>query len=143
MTVMSDIKVKARGSARPAYRGAIRTSYVRDVTVPSLRGVPRSNIPQARNLTPNGIIPGLPTGLGIMPSRTAPTSSAFGGVGGGTGISGVSAGDLGLGGIGTSISSLGSGIMGTVTGLIPIAIKVVVAVIVIKIVLWLLKGRRR
>jgi hypothetical protein len=52
------------------------------------------------------------------------------------------AADLGLGGIGESVSSFGSGIVNTVKEYIPLAIKVVLAVIVIKIVLWLLRGRR-
>jgi hypothetical protein len=52
------------------------------------------------------------------------------------------AADLGLGGIGESVSSFGSGIVNTVKEYIPLAIKVILAVIVIKIVLWLLRGRR-
>jgi len=46
------------------------------------------------------------------------------------------------GGLDGSISGIGSNIIGTVKQYIPLAIKVVLAIIVIKILLWLLKGRR-
>jgi hypothetical protein len=89
---------------------------------------------------------------GIVPPSTLSTQGAFGGESGGMGAgagagagggAGAGAGaDLGLGGIGDSISSLGSGIVDTIKEYIPLAIKVILAIIVIKIVLWLLRGRR-
>jgi hypothetical protein len=95
---------------------------------------------------------------GIAPPSTLSTQGAFGGESGGMGAAaggggGMGAGagggagagagaDLGLGGIGDSISSLGSGIVDTIKEYIPLAIKVILAIIVIKIVLWLLRGRR-
>jgi hypothetical protein len=52
------------------------------------------------------------------------------------------AADLGLGGIGESMSDIGNSIADTVKEYLPLAIKVILAVIIIKIVLWLLRGRR-
>lgn len=54
----------------------------------------------------------------------------------------VAASDLGLGNIGGDITSTGKGIIDIIMQYIPLAIKIVVAVIVIKIVLSLLRGRR-
>jgi predicted lipid-binding transport protein (Tim44 family) len=66
------------------------------------------------------------------------TASSFGGMPGGLGVGGLApVGALSLGAIGSSISA----ITDTLKGLIPIAITIIVAVIVIKIVLWLIKRR--
>jgi len=46
------------------------------------------------------------------------------------------------GGLSGSISNLGSSITNTIKEYIPLAIKIILAIIVIKILLWLLKGRR-
>jgi len=75
-----------------------------------------------------GTIPG--GGLNIMPAASA-----------GGGLS-VAAGGLGLGGIGESITSTGTGIVNMVKQYIPLAVKVILAVIVIKIVLWLIRGKK-
>jgi hypothetical protein len=47
-----------------------------------------------------------------------------------------------LSGVESSIGKIGTDVMNTVTSLVPLAIKVVLAIIVIKIVIWLLRGRR-
>jgi hypothetical protein len=48
----------------------------------------------------------------------------------------------GLGGIGGDISNIGSGIMDTAKSYAPLAVKVVLAVVAIKIVFWLIRRRR-
>jgi hypothetical protein len=57
---------------------------------------------------------------------------------------GLSLGDGGLplGGVTTSLGGIGKSITDTGMQLLPLAIKVVIAVIVIKIVLWLIRGRK-
>jgi hypothetical protein len=68
--------------------------------------------------------------VGTLPGGGVPVA-AGGGAGGGlsTALTG------GLGGI-------SSGIMGTVTQYLPLAIKVILAVIVVKIVLWVVRGKK-
>ena len=78
--------------------------------------------------------PMAPTALG----RTSKISAAA--LGGGA-IAPVSPGVSG--GFGESISNLGGSITDTIKQFIPIAIKILLAVIVIKIFLWLLRGRKR
>jgi len=81
---------------------------------------------------------------GIIPTSTLATGSAFGGVNGGVGTAATpttSAGAITIGRISSSFTNAGVGIMNTFGSIIPLAIKVIVAVIVIKIVLWLIKRR--
>jgi hypothetical protein len=47
-----------------------------------------------------------------------------------------------LTGLGSSISKMGVGASNTLATFVPLAIKVILAVIVIKIVLWLIRGRK-
>jgi hypothetical protein len=86
-------------------------------------------------------------GASTAPSSygTAGTGLAAGGTALGRGapsVGSVPGGELGLGGIGTDITATGKGIMDTITQYLPLAVKVVVAVIVIKIVLSLVRGRK-
>jgi hypothetical protein len=48
-----------------------------------------------------------------------------------------------LGGIGGDLQAFGGNILDQFKALIPTAIKIIAAVVVIKIVLWLVRGRRR
>jgi hypothetical protein len=54
----------------------------------------------------------------------------------------VATGPLTLTSFGSSVSKASVGIMNTFGSIIPLAIKVIVVVIVIKIILWLIKRRR-
>lgn len=83
--------------------------------------------------------------IGTTASRTAGTGIAGGGTAlarGGPSVGTVPGGGLDLSGIGSGISSAGSSMMNMVKQYLPLAVKVVLAVLVIKIVLWLIKGRR-
>jgi hypothetical protein len=83
---------------------------------------------------------------GVLPSSTLAPASAFGGRNGGMGIAAMPPTametPLSMSGISSSITSAGSGIVNTLGSYIPLAIKIILAVIVLKIVLWLIKGRR-
>lgn len=86
---------------------------------------------------------------GTTASRSASTGVAGGGTAlarGGPAVGVAPGGGLDLGvagsGIGSSISSVGSGIMNTVTQYLPLAVKIGAALIGIKIVLWLVRGKK-
>lgn len=87
--------------------------------------------------------------VGTTASRSASTGVAGGGTAlarGGPAVGVAPGGGLDLGvagsGIGSSISSVGSGIMNTVTQYLPLAVKIGAALIGIKIVLWLVRGKK-
>jgi hypothetical protein len=143
----------------PISRGSATSSYVTQLAQSSVSRQPATRPPPMNvRQAMGGVTPPFPTGrnvvspivgdrTGMLPPSTLATQSAFGGETGGMGTAAPAAGaaaaaDLGLGGIGESISSFGSGIVDTIKEYIPLAIKVILAVIVIKIVLWLLRGRR-
>lgn len=107
------------------------------LTQPRPMPTPRPTLtPTTRRLTrPSGaIIGGLtPTVRAAMPPRAdispgaLPTGGMFGGL---------------FGGIESELRSTGSGIINTVKGLIPTATKIVAAIVILKMVFWLLKRRR-
>jgi len=74
---------------------------------------------------------GVPPGAGLNLS----------GVGTGLNLSGVGTG-LNLSGVGSSITSTGTDVMNIAKQYLPLAIKVVLAVIVLKIVFWLIRGKK-
>ena len=90
-------------------------------------------LPTGRNVLP-------PTG-GEMPTSTLATASVFGGTSGGLGAATTPVAPTMLSGFGSSVSKAGVSIMNTFGSLVPLAIKVIIAVIVIKIILWLIKRR--
>jgi len=105
------------------------------VNIPTRPGV---NIPTR----PGVNIPTRPVLGGIIPTIIAQPAQPGEGlitpsvVGGGLG-------GLGLGDIGGDIKAFGGNIIDQFKALIPTAIKIIAAVIIIKIVLWLMRGRRR
>jgi hypothetical protein len=97
-----------------------------------------------------GTIPALTAGsiaaarTGALSFGTAATGLAAGGSAlarGGPSVGTIPGG--GLAGIGESLTSTGAGITNMVKQYIPLATKVILAVIVIKIVLWLVIGRKK
>ena len=128
----------ARPSARPSVmqrRGTVYAGTRPSVMQPTVQMTMRPTaFGGATRLTrPTGGIAGIvPTTLTARPPRAGITSA------------GASTGGLGLGlaGIGSDIQATGSGIVDTAKSLIPTAVKVVAAVLVFKIVLWLIRGRR-
>ena len=131
----SMVEQLARRSTMYADRG--RKSMVartRPLRPPINMTVRPTAIGGATSLTrPTGGIAGIvPTALTARPPQAGITSAGAptGGLG------------LGLAGIGSDIQATGSGIVNTAKSLIPTAVKVVAAVLVFKIVLWLIRGRR-
>jgi hypothetical protein len=140
-----------------AYRAGVRLagSPLRAATTyTSIRGgapefVPTASLEGGERFLP---LPGAPifsfggasTGLAAGGSALARGGPAVGAVpGGGLGTVAAAGGGglstaLGLGDVGDTMG----GIMDTIKGLIPIAIKIIIAVIVVKIVLWLIRGRK-
>lgn len=85
----------------------------------------------------------LPVGSGVGPG-VGPGAGVDRGVGGAGGLpgGGLTGGITNaLGGIGGDVSSTFGGIIEQAKALIPTAIKIIAAVIILKILLWLLKGR--
>lgn len=77
---------------------------------------------------------------GQMPARGVAGASGAGGLPGGGLTGGLS---TSLGGITGDIGATFGGIVDQAKGFIPTAIKIIAAIVVIKIVLWLVRGRRR
>lgn len=153
------------GGRMAAYRAGVRLagSPLRaPITYTSIKGVPTfvptESLKGGERFLP---LPGSPapsfgsaaTGLAAGGSALARGGPAVGtipggglgtvaGGGAGGGLTAAPIGGLGLGSIGSSITGAGTGVMNTITEYLPLAIKVVVAVIVIKIVLGLMGGRR-
>jgi len=112
----------------------------------------RAALSAAHEARVRGTVPALTAGS-IAAARSGAVS--FGGAGtglaaggtalarGGPAVGTIPGGGLGLGSIGASLTSTGTGIVNIVKQYIPLATKVVLAVIVIKIVLWLVRGRRK
>jgi hypothetical protein len=150
-----DINAEILRRAAAAPRGG-------DINAEILRRATASTAPMAnRSIPASGIgdaVLRLPVGrgtisrtavsrAGVVPSTTLAPASVFGGINGGMGANAGAAptalGPSMLTNFSSSVGKAGTGIMNTLGSLIPLAIKVVLAVIVIKIVLWLVKGRRR
>jgi len=85
----------------------------------------------------------LPAGRNVLPpsSTTRATGSVFGGASGGAGAAATPLEPAMLSGISSSFNKASVDIMNTFGTLLPLAIKVILAIIVIKIVLWLIKRR--
>lgn len=116
-------------------------------TVSRVLGGSGTTIPLGSRVIPtrtpmSGIGGSLAQGISVPPAL-AP-AGAFGGRNGGIGAAAAptALGPATLSGVSSSITSAGTGIINTLGSLIPLAIKIILAVIVIKIVLWLIKGRK-
>ena len=124
--------IDAYNLGRPQYPGGNLSQYLRPaapVRPPSGLSSPvrpPSGIPGAVSPLIRSIIPPVASAGGGLPAPSA---------GGGLG--------LGLSGIGSSISSYGGNLLNQVKTLVPLALKIIAAVIIVKIILWLVKGRRR
>lgn len=122
---------------RPTTRSTSMTSSLlrsrRISTRPTARPTTRIMGGSARSML-QSVLPAAGAGAGgVTPARGA------------TAAEGVATGGLGLslGGIGGDISSTAGGIINQFKSFIPTAVKIIAAVVVLKIVLWLIKGRRR
>jgi hypothetical protein len=111
-----------------------RTTPVTTTTTTSGR-IPMSTAAASRGI--GGTTLPLPAGRNVLPpsSFTSATTSVFGG----TGVAPVP--PTMLSGITSSFDKASVGVMNTLGTIVPLAIKVILAVIVIKIVLWLVKRR--
>jgi hypothetical protein len=154
--------------ARTPITDMILSPSIRATMTPLLKGGGSPTVRTDRELMGTRVIPArvpmtagiggtalrLPTGrsvispvqgdrTGILPTSTLATQGAFGGESGGMGAATPTAlGPATLTGLGSSVSKIGVGASNTLATFIPLAIKVILAVIVIKIILWLIKRRR-
>lgn len=134
----------------PSTRTGAASSYVTQLIQSSYRRAPSSTtlsrgiegtalrLPAGRSV----ISPAVGDRTGILPTSTLSTQSVFGGAQGGLGAATSPLGPATLTNFSSSVGKAGTSIMNTLATLIPLAIKVILAVIVIKIVLWLIKRRR-
>jgi hypothetical protein len=85
-------------------------------------------------------------GAALLPGGGGGGAATLPSAGGGMGTAALPSaggeGTLSLGSIGTGVSDIGSGIMNTIKEYIPLAIKIILAFIIIKIVLWLILRRK-
>jgi hypothetical protein len=158
------------GGKMAAYRAGTRVAgspLKAPITYTSIRGGPPVFVPTESLRGGEAFMPlaGSPLGRGIFGgtastiSRITATGGTFLSGGGGVGQTGLDpaaaglgagttgAGALGglgggIGGIGGDISNIGSGIMDTAKSYAPLAIKIVLAVIAIKILMSILRGRK-
>lgn len=82
---------------------------------------------------------------GTTASRSAGSGVASGGTAlayGGPAVGAPPGAGLNLSGVGSSITSAGTSALNVVTQYIPLATKVVLAVIAVKVVLWLVRGKK-
>jgi hypothetical protein len=158
------------GGKMAAYRAGVRVAgspLKAPITYTSIRGGPPVFVPTESLKGGEAFMPlaGSPLGRGLFGgtastiSRITATGGTFLSGGGGVGQTGLDpagaglgagttgAGALGglgggIGGIGGDISNIGSGIMDTAKSYAPLAIKIVLAVIGIKILMSILGGRK-
>lgn len=143
-TPASQIYANVSQMGRTPYRGAMQITTIKRTPISAVTssgvGGTTLRLPAGRNV----ISPISGDRTGVLPTSTLATEGVFGGVNGGMGAVApptISASPLSIGGIGSSITSAGTGIIDMIKQYIPLAIKVILAVIVIKIVLWLVKRR--
>lgn len=123
----------APGTGGAAYGTAIRVGGA--IPALTVRSIPTLTAQSIASRT-TGTTASRAAGIGIAGGGTALAR-------GGPSVGTVPGGGLDLSGVGSSISSAGSSMMNMVRQYLPLAVKVVLAVIVIKIILWLVRGRSR
>lgn len=120
-------------SRQSTYRRRPSTTMRRRPNI-RIAGRPLSSYTSLTRVSP-GVTAAAPTSTAVMPSRGAAATAATPILsGGGLGLS--------LGGLSSDLSGIGGDILSRIKGFIPLAIKLVLVFIGIKVLFWVLRGRR-